>query len=489
VKPHVHGRSRLVGAALIVLLATVAFAPGTGHAAQGSLQITKTADAASVSPGDPIGFTITVTNNSGKGKSVILVTDTLPTNGGTSWSVSPANPNCSISSGVLRCATQLATSFSVHIVSPTSRSTCGQVTNVASVSSPSLGSATSQPATTEVKCLTVEKTPDKSTVNAGDQVGYLIFAENNTSTDAEGFTVVDTLPSGLTWAMASNPDPTCGITTSGGVQTLQCGPETMPPAGSIFVHVTATTSPSNCPSISNSASVSATNVAASSTGPVAITVRCRPDLVAQSVAFTPSNTNGPDGYTVTIKNQGLGPADLSGVGVAGTYSNTSSGPGDTPACSGTIPSGTLAVGATVDFTVACSTDAPPGDGWLLVNVDSSNVVDETDETNNVGSFSLFSASITHDSSCTLTLQATWHNTQPGLVTAQWYLDGVFLFSQTAPGLGGTISGNTATFTVGPFTDTSPTTHAWQGHVTFLTGGINDGDVWSNVDNAPCGLGP
>jgi uncharacterized repeat protein (TIGR01451 family) len=482
-------RRRFITGAVIVLTA-IACAPSAGQAAQGSLQITKTADAATVGPGDQIGFTITVTASSTRGRSAILVTDTLPTNGGTSWSVSPANPNCSISSGVLQCAAQLATSFTVHIVSPTSRSTCGQVTNVATVTSPSLGSAISQPATTEVKCLTVEKTPDNGTVNAGDQVGYTIFAENNASTNADGFTLTDTLPSGLTWAMAANPDPTCGITTSGGVQTLQCGPETMPPAGTISVHIAADTSAANCPSISNSASVSATNVAATSAGPVPITVRCRPDLVAESVAFTPSATNGPDGYTVTIKNQGLGPANLSGVGVQGAYSNTAaSWPGNATACGGTIPSGTLAVGATYTLTVACSTDAPAGDGWLLVNVDSSNIVDETDETNNVGSFSLFSASLTHDSACTLTIQATWHNSQVDLVDAQWFLDGSFIFAQTAPGVGGTISGNTATFTVGPLSDTSPTTHDWQGHVTFFTGLINDGDVWTNVDTSTCGLGP
>lgn len=466
-----------------VMLTAILLAPGTAQGAQGSLQITKTADASSVDAGSQIGYTIAVSTSS-RGRAAILVSDTLPTNPGTSWSISPANPSCSISSGVLRCATQLNGSFSVHIVSPTTNSTCGQVSNSASVSSVNLGSATSPTASITVECqpLSVHKLADSSTVNAGEQAGYFIFAQNNGTKNATGFTLTDTLPAGLVWDMAPNPD--CTLSSSAGTQTLTCGPETVPPQGVLQAHVVATTSASNCPSISNTASVTATNGIPASSGPVTITVRCRPDLVVQSIAFTPSTTDGPDAYTVTVKNQGPGSADLAGVVLSGSYSN--GGGGSAPACDTTIPSGTLAPGATTNVTVPCSTSAPAGYMTLLVTVDASNVVEETDEANNVGSVSLFSVALSDDGACTFTAVATWHNTQPDQVLGSWYLDGAFLFVQEAPGTG-TINGNTATFTVGPFNDTSPATHTWQVQATFLTGPVNDGDAWSNVLTRTCGL--
>ena len=52
-----------------------------------SLNITKIADDQSVSAGDTVGYTITVTNNGpGTAKGVVL-SDTLPTNAGLDWSI------------------------------------------------------------------------------------------------------------------------------------------------------------------------------------------------------------------------------------------------------------------------------------------------------------------------------------------------------------------------------------------------------------------
>src|SRR5207244_2836547 len=56
-----------------------------------NLHITKTADAGTVSAGDPIGFAITV-NNTGTGTATgVTVHDTLPTNPGTNWTIDTAN--------------------------------------------------------------------------------------------------------------------------------------------------------------------------------------------------------------------------------------------------------------------------------------------------------------------------------------------------------------------------------------------------------------
>src|SRR5919201_2009705 len=68
-----------------------------------SLQISKTADAASVSAGDPIGFTISV-SNPGPGTALgVAVSDPLPTGTGISWTVDAANSDngCSVAANTL----------------------------------------------------------------------------------------------------------------------------------------------------------------------------------------------------------------------------------------------------------------------------------------------------------------------------------------------------------------------------------------------------
>lgn len=121
-------------------------------------QITKTPDASSVSNGQPIGFTITL-SNPGTADTQATISDPLPTNPGLSWSIDkqPANgPTCSISNGTLTCGPAnlaVGASWSVHIISPTTAGTCGPVNNTASVSSPNLATPRSASATETVTCV------------------------------------------------------------------------------------------------------------------------------------------------------------------------------------------------------------------------------------------------------------------------------------------------------------------------------------------------
>jgi uncharacterized repeat protein (TIGR01451 family)/MYXO-CTERM domain-containing protein len=100
------------------------------------IEITKTADDASVDAADQIGFTITVTNNGEGVATDVTVSDTLPTNPGLSWTEDPDLAECSITAGVLTCDFgDLAPgeSASVHITSDTDATTCGTVDNTATV--------------------------------------------------------------------------------------------------------------------------------------------------------------------------------------------------------------------------------------------------------------------------------------------------------------------------------------------------------------------
>src|SRR5207237_281118 len=71
------------------------------------ISTTKTADAATVSAGEQIGYTITVSNSNAAGTGTakgVTLSDTFPTNSGTSWSKDGADAaSCTITSGVLNC--------------------------------------------------------------------------------------------------------------------------------------------------------------------------------------------------------------------------------------------------------------------------------------------------------------------------------------------------------------------------------------------------
>ncbi|HEY8077978.1 MAG TPA: hypothetical protein VIF62_27820, partial [Labilithrix sp.] len=118
------------------------------------VQISAVADAASVTAGDPIGYVITVADTGkGTGKKLVL-TDTLPTNAGLAWSISPENSACTIASNVLDCSVTLgkSSSFSVHVVSPTTQSSCGTVSDQASVVAKNGPSTTSNTAVIAIGC-------------------------------------------------------------------------------------------------------------------------------------------------------------------------------------------------------------------------------------------------------------------------------------------------------------------------------------------------
>ncbi len=129
-----------------------------------AIVVTKTPDAASVSAGTPIGFLITVTNTGEGTATGVTLSDTLPTNGGLAWTIDAGGnaANCSITAGVLNCQFgDLASGASrtVHISSPTTAATCGNVNNTATVTSTNAPNASGSGSVT-VLCpnVTVTKT-------------------------------------------------------------------------------------------------------------------------------------------------------------------------------------------------------------------------------------------------------------------------------------------------------------------------------------------
>ena len=147
----------------------------------GAIALTKTADAATVSAGDTIGFVITATNTGAGAARGVTVTDTLPTQAGLTWSVAAgSSAGCAISAGVLRCdwgTLAAGASKSVHLVSPTTAASCARIDNTATVTTSNDGSGEAEDAVV-VNCgaIALTKTADAATVSAGDPIGFVITA-------------------------------------------------------------------------------------------------------------------------------------------------------------------------------------------------------------------------------------------------------------------------------------------------------------------------
>ena len=309
-----------------------------------NIQIVKTADAAQVNAGDPIGFTLTVWNNGTGDAQGVTLTDTLPTNAGLNWSIAGQGVgwggSCAIAGGVLSCGpvtvpagtTQAASTFTVHITSPTTAATSGVcpggggvVNNTGNVTTTNDGSGQSSASTcVAAPSIHIVKTADAAQVNAGEQIGFTLTVFNNGAGDATGATLSDTLPvkAGLSWSIASQGagwGGSCAIAAG----VLTCGPATVPAgttqaASTFTVHITSPTTAATggvCPGgsgvINNTGDVTTTNAGGDQSS--ASTCVAGPQVTITKTAdeSAPVNAGGQIGFTVEIKNTGTG--DATGV--------------------------------------------------------------------------------------------------------------------------------------------------------------------------------
>ena len=281
------------------------------------IELTKTADATTVSAGDQIGYTITATNNGAGTAHDVTVTDTLPvTPGGLSWAIAtpPAGWTCAIASGVLTCGgpgTTLVSSasLSVHIISPTTSASCGTVHNTARVRTSDERSAHAS-ASILVQCakISLTKKADKPLVTAGDAIGYTITAKNSGPGTAHGVTMTDPLPAtaGTTWSVGTtSPGWACSIT--GGVLTCG-GPNTDLAAGaSVSVHVTSATTAASCGGVKNTATVATSNDGTAS-ATARIEVLCARISLTKTADKALVTAGDQIGYEIVVSNHGAGRA-------------------------------------------------------------------------------------------------------------------------------------------------------------------------------------
>ncbi len=230
--------------------------------------LTKTADDPVVSAGEGIGFTIVVTNNGAGVAKGATVSDPLPANAGTGWSIDPdpaaTDPGWTIDAGVLRYGpADLASgaSVKVHIVSGTTAATCGQVDNQAFVTTANDGKDDdTSDVTVECPDVRILKTADNSPILAGQTASFTIKAWNDGPGTAFDVVVTDQLPSGIAWTDDSD---SCDIDS--GVLTCKLG--TVGPDDDAFsVTISGPSDAESCADIPNAASVEASNEPAANTG-------------------------------------------------------------------------------------------------------------------------------------------------------------------------------------------------------------------------------
>jgi uncharacterized repeat protein (TIGR01451 family) len=181
------------------------------------LDASKLADADVVSAGQPIGFTITVSNSADAGTGTatnVELNDPLPAGSDLDWSEDPDIAACEITGSVgaetLECSFgDLAAggSVSVHVVSAT-KLDCATFTNVASVTADNHEELKpSDDTTVECPGLNISKIADNGQIVAGDTASYTVVVWNSGPGTALNASWSDELPHGVNWSVdLLNPD-------------------------------------------------------------------------------------------------------------------------------------------------------------------------------------------------------------------------------------------------------------------------------------------
>jgi uncharacterized repeat protein (TIGR01451 family) len=297
-----------------------------------NLTFSKTPDAAAVNAGTPIGFTMTASNSSAAGTgtaSGVTINDPLPTGTGISWTIQSQTANDCVINTVSGVQTLVCTigslapgaSFSVHVVSDTSFSSCADYKNTATLGA--LNAPTiEKSATTSVLCANVliQKSSDADVVSVGTDIGFTVTITNTGAGAALGVDAEDPLPAGpgISWSIAGASGPlTCSITGTAPSQTLSCTGDLAAsgnPGAIQTVHITSSTvwnaDFNSCGTYDNTATLTWGNGPDTpvSSNQASETVIC-PSLAITKHADDATVSAGDDiGFTVEVTNAGPGVA-------------------------------------------------------------------------------------------------------------------------------------------------------------------------------------
>ncbi|HXR42795.1 MAG TPA: DUF11 domain-containing protein, partial [Acidothermaceae bacterium] len=368
-----------------------------------TIRIVKTADAPQVNAGEPIGFTMTVFNaDTGDARGVTLA-DTLPSKPGLSWKIAANGvgagwgaSGCSIASGVLSCGgangvtvpggtTQAASTFTVHVTSPTTAATGGNcpggngvVDNTATVSTTNTGGDEGEAKTcVAAPAVSLTKTADHSApVNAGDAIGFTVEAKNTGSGAATGVKLSDPLPagsgSGVTWAIDTSVGTPSQFVLGGtaGKQTLSLASGTLPADADYTVHLTALTSQTECGTYDNKATLTIGN--GTSPGPASAEESCAFHVdLSITKSGSPARQEGLGNITWTMVVTNNGPDDDTGVKVSDPI------PGGTTFVSSSSTQGTCTGGAILSCDIGPMTAGQKVTITLVTTASAAGTISNT----------------------------------------------------------------------------------------------------------------
>ena len=163
--------------------------------------------------------------------------------------------------------------------------------------------------------VSLTQTADTSPVNAADPIGYTITLTNAGPLVATGVTLTDPLPggsgSGVTWVKDLGTGNPAAFSLAGaqGSQSLTLAgqPVSLAAGASLSVHVTASTSRTECGTYDNTATL-ASDVGGNASS---ASIVCNPASVSLTKVADASSVSAGDqiGYTITVANTGPGVAD------------------------------------------------------------------------------------------------------------------------------------------------------------------------------------
>lgn len=328
------------------------------------LAVTKSGPA-TVTAGNNITYTITVTNNGPSNAVSVAMSDPLPLNTTFVSVTQNSGPtfNCNAppvgANGTVTCATSLLVSGSTAtftLVARVNPGASGTVVNAASVpqtNDPNTAnnSSSTTATVTQSSDLSVTKSGPPSAV-AGSNVTYTVTVANAGPSDAPNATLTDALPPNTTFVsetQTSGPLFNCTNPAAGANGTVSCTIASMPAGSSAAFTIVARANPGASGSVTNTATVATTN---------------DPNNANNSSSTTATLTQSADvGVTKT------GPSTVvAGSNITYTVTVTNNGPSDaaTVTMNDPLPAGTTFVSEsqTSGPTFTCTTPAPGASGTV-----------------------------------------------------------------------------------------------------------------------------